>query len=723
MSDMYGNWMSEIRKVTAFLRWAEIQLYEEGVIPADVSLQLSSITESIDRLLIESQAIPFSEERERGIISNLMEIYRNQFPAQIKTIIENIPELKTARLILDPPTFGPDWSFQPLWDGKKTQINHASLNIYLEAASHQEKTKSRYANHFLIKSDDETELPHDIPIGLGDLIRLRIDIGALKDTATEEDIPIPEDLLPEGPIDLEIMLSSNDFAVSTKEDFDPQSNLKVALGKMTLPEDGEAAKTPDGSEYLFFYLKAPADSQQARARIGYYFQNHLIQSFLLRASVGEEEGGYSFLVDYTLSENFSDLASLEKLPKRDHMSIFTNDNQDGEHTLVVKAANGQAEDTPDVCTYLLKETAINKIVETLRDTLYDDIKYSKGDLNGRGEKKLMEDLKKLAEIGWDLFSTVASDCMRTWFLRDKVSDEILIDVTRPNEHTYSFPWQFFYDLPLIEDGERNFCKVIFELDDVISKDPSIHRCPHEKEHKFGTTLCPFGFWGFRYKIQQHAGKGKGAYLKILSNGGPEMLVASTVDVKSKLDLNDHIKSLETTLESKAGKITNKKGKTEIMESMGNPKLPLIYYYCHGFRETGYETTTYLSVGDGEKITVNDFKAYYYSWYSQYGLDEYKKKTKSLVFINACHSIEINPDTLGSFLESFIGTEFASGIIGTEVSVDQTLAMNFAEKFFTGFVKEGKSVGEAIHQARMANLAKQNLFGLVYTPYCFADLRL
>jgi hypothetical protein len=619
---------------------------------------------------------------------------------------------RTERGIMRPPR-----SFR-----SGSQPGRSSLDTYLEAAGQPEETKARYANHFLLESDDENELPRDNPIGTGDIFRLRIDIGALKDTAAEEVAPIPEELLPEGPIELDIMLSSNDFAVSTRRDFDPQSNLKVALGKMTLPEDGGAATTPDGSEYLFFYLKAPAAPQQARARIGYYFQNHLIQSFLLRASVGEEEGGYSFLVDYTLSENFSRLASLEKLPKREHISIFTNDNQDGEHTLVVKAANGEEEDAPDVCTYALKETAINRIMETLRDTMYDEIKFSKADLNGRGENKLKEDLKKLAEIGWDLFSTVASDCMRTWFLRNKKSDEILIDVTRPHEHTYSFPWQFFYDLPLIEDGERKFCKVISELDEVIAKDPTIHKCPHEEEHEFG-TLCPFGFWGFRYQIQQHAGKGKGAYLKILSNGGPELLVANTVDVKSKLNLKNHIQSLETTLKGKAGNISNHKAKKEVLESMGNPKLPLIYFYCHGYRETGYETTTYLSVGDGEKITVHDFKAYYYLWKGKFGVDEYKKKIKPLVFINACHSIEINPDTLGSFLESFMETEFASGIIGTEVSVDQTLAMDFANKFFTDFVKESKSVGEAIHAARLAYLAKQSLFGLVYTPYCFADLSL
>jgi hypothetical protein len=314
--------------------------------------------------------------------------------------------------------------------------------------------------------------------------------------------------------------------------------------------------------------------------------------------------------------------------------------------------------------------------------------------------------------------------MHTWMLQNQENHETLIDVTRPEEHIYSFPWQFFYDIPLIEGMEHTFCQVIPKLDEVITNDPAIHKCPYQDEHEFGKTLCPFGFWGFRFKIQQHAGKGQGAYLKIVTPGNKEMLVTNTLDVRSKVDLANHIQSLNAILSSKNGKVTHETDKPMVMELMGNPELSLIYFYCHGYREKGYEATTYLSIGDGEQINIDDFSGYYYySWCTKYGLEEYKKKTKPLVFINACHSIEINPDTLGSFLERFMSTQFASGIIGTEVSVDQTLAMDFANKFFSSFVQEGKSVGEAIHHTRLSYLAQHSLFGLVYTPYCFADLTL
>ncbi|UCE06737.1 MAG: CHAT domain-containing protein [bacterium] len=720
MFDFYPEWFNEINKIAIFLRWAEIHLIQEDAYPEDLRLQLQDISKIFNQNLIEIKRAQISEEDERGIINNLMDLYKHQFPKPIKLLVQKFPELRSAREILETSTLKPEPRKRPLHYRDGSNIRE-SFKSYLKAAIDQKESAGRYANHFLIGKNDNSELPRNQPIKSGDVFRIRIDIGDIKDTATEEDVPIPEELLPDGPLELDIMLSSTDFEVNVDPSFELQTNHNIAIGKMTLPDDGGPAKTLDDNEYLYFYLKAPDFPTTARARIGYYYRNHLVQCFLLTASIGEKEGVYSFLVDYTLSENYSNLNPLADLPERDHISIFTNDNNNGERTLVVKAdgTNGDS----NMCVYKLKESAINSIMENLRDTVYSEIGFSKKDLiNGRSLNRMRKDLEKLAEIGWSLFSTVSSDCMRTWLKRNQESKRVLIDVTRPKEHTYSFPWQFFYDIPLIEGGERTFCKVIHELEEIISEKPSIYKCPHEKDHQFD-ILCPFGFWGFRFRIQQHAGKGKEPYLNILLGNEIEMLVANTTDVKSIEDLGSHLKNLKATMERKGGRVTNKVKKLEVLESMGNPNLPLIYFYCHGYRTKGYESTTYLSVGENGKITVEDFGAYYDLWYSQYGLQEYKKKTKPLVFINACHSIEINPDTLGSFLESFMERQFASGIIGTEVSVDRMLAMDFANKFYSKFINEGKSVGAAIHETRISYLAQNSLFGLIYTPYCFDKLTL
>ena len=92
-----------------------------------------------------------------------------------------------------------------------------------------------------------------------------------------------------------------------------------------------------------------------------------------------------------------------------------------------------------------------------------------------------------------------------------------------------------------------------------------------------------------------------------------------------------------------------------------------------------------------------------------------------MFINACHSAELDPAALFNYVDAFVGAGNAAGVIGTEVKVQQDLAMAFAQLFFDGLLTGGATVAQALHRARMEFLAQGNLFGLAYTPYCWADL--
>jgi hypothetical protein len=98
------------------------------------------------------------------------------------------------------------------------------------------------------------------------------------------------------------------------------------------------------------------------------------------------------------------------------------------------------------------------------------------------------------------------------------------------------------------------------------------------------------------------------------------------------------------------------------------------------------------------------------------------ETRPLVFINGCHTVELSPDALVGFVDTLIQAK-ASGVIGTEVTITQGLADEAAELFWSYFLKEGTSAGQAIRRMRCDFLSKGNLMGLAYTPYCSADLRL
>jgi hypothetical protein len=194
----------------------------------------------------------------------------------------------------------------------------------------------RYANAALVDEVTEGVLDRDKPLVAGQVICLRLDIGPLSDeSGVINPEAIPEHLLPRTDLWLEVMVSSTHFAVS--ESRLDLSQPGIARGRFFLPQDGSPAQTPNGERWLPFWLRAPEEGGQARARVGYYYKAHLVQSQLLSADVDTGEGGWQVEIDYTLSES---LVGLEALPERRQVSIVTNDNGDGSHQIIVRAADG-----------------------------------------------------------------------------------------------------------------------------------------------------------------------------------------------------------------------------------------------------------------------------------------------------------------------------------------------------------------------------------------------
>jgi hypothetical protein len=82
---------------------------------------------------------------------------------------------------------------------------------------------------------------------------------------------------------------------------------------------------------------------------------------------------------------------------------------------------------------------------------------------------------------------------------------------------------------------------------------------------------------------------------------------------------------------------------------------------------------------------------------------------------------VEPSQAIEFVSALIDSS-ASGVIGTEISLFEPLACEFAESFLHHFLR-GDHVAEAIRRSRLILLAKLNPLGLVYTPYALATLHL
>jgi CHAT domain len=571
----------------------------------------------------------------------------------------------------------------------------------------------RFANATLFSRNHR--LSPRLPLNAHQVVLLRLDIGPLsKESHVTAKFPdqyppaFPDAKLPED-VELDVMVSSTDFEVA----LNPQElrpGATVANGRFFLPGSGESATTPSGDNHLYFYLMTPKQPGRASGRIGYYYRNILVQSQHLVADVGQA-GGFKIETDFTLSD---DLTNLENFPKRPRISILTNANGNGTHQVVLRSP-GAHTTAKGGETFTVKDTNIDEAVGNMRKVL----RARAPTRRRRRRAELEEDLRQLAWKGFSLWGQVAAQHVHMFgpVWNDPASH--VVQICRPTTSGFTFPWSLIYDIPIYEDVKPAMCRLITDWDGerpLVSGLP--RQCPHGPHTE--NILCPFGFWGFRYSIDQLPSTSDSVF-SISAPGSWDFVVAETQYGINARRLSDHVDRLRATLGARfpEARIREGKDKNAIRGLLGND-LPLVYFYCHGEKDNASDSETYLGVGRKERIKALDFQGWVQAWFTKEN-KEIWRKIRPLVFINACHSAEIHPETLVSYLDAFVGTAHAAGVIGTEVKVQQGLAMEVAEKFFGLLLGQGKCVDEALRTIRLDLLADGNLLGLVYTSYCWAEL--
>ncbi|MEA2562127.1 MAG: elongation factor Tu [Acidobacteriota bacterium] len=579
----------------------------------------------------------------------------------------------------------------------------------------------RYVNAALFDVT-KNRLTPSMPLAAGQVFRLRLDIGPLSaESQLERPEPFPDRAVPRD-VWLDVMLASSHFAVGAKGS--ELGKAPVAHGRMFLPGDGSPARTATGSPYLYFFLRAPQDTQLAVARVGFYYRNALLQSLRLATRTGESGDGFSLTVDYTISES---LADLHLIPERPRLSVVTNDNGDGRHQITVRSVRGG--DPGPSTSFELDDETIGGVISQMRSVLRSEAVAPTR--RKRSRNQLVEDLRRLAPWGWQLHAALAGQFLAAWNTVRENPEELVIHISRPTNASFTLPWSLLYEIQLDSDyldSEMNvrklrICDVVNQWDERSPLFEGLPRqCPLAGEpwHR-ENVLCPFGFWGYRYSVEQLSSTDRPVTL-IAPETSPHMAVGLTQYDVDASALEKHLNKLRQLLLERfpQARVEEGKSKKEIRALLGQD-LALVYFYCHGERPRAKDPKTYLGVGRSERITPEDVIGWIQGWL-QDGRVVWDR-VRPLIFINACHSAEINPDTLITYLNAFIGTAKAAGVIGTEVKVYQPLAMELAAEFFQLFMRQGYTVERSLREVRLSFLADGNLFGLVYTPYCWADLQL
>lgn len=417
------------------------------------------------------------------------------------------------------------------------------------------------------------------------------------------------------------------------------------------------------------------------------------------------------------------------------------------HVICVRTADGKLERAvrirPDRVPQLLDATRRTLEKAGARVTDYPYAHEAQGGLqpNEGSPDQLRVSLIALAQQGYHLYREIFYQPDRQ-FLRDALREPGTIGVARLSAGD-SLPWALFYDLDLSEERKEppgTVCNILFRseksLDShehyTVGATPPAEQpvcsarpeCPLRDPRKRDRVVCPWGFWGFKHRIELPP-------LRVDDDVPRPML--SEVDAEPRRPLRALICAhprLSRTARHRAelnaifaGHHLAYAWRTldEVRQALGDRGLQILYFFGHaGYGEQGEEfggLRAELRVsGDERRLTP----------YLLEGLDESGRPSfdfprHPLVFINGCESADMHPRAPRPLVEAFARLG-ASGVIGTEGPVWQPLATEVGERFWRGLLG-GEAVGPLLRNIRLELLRKNNPLGLLYTAYAPADLRL
>ena len=644
----------------------------------------------------------------------------------------------TSPLILEP-------KIRTFWDSRE----HGGGPVEDEGGSVEDEV--RYANIGLFTNDDpENQSPCNSSEALQNEkdYYLRVNIGHPEtwDCSKEEErIPFPEEDLSDEGDWLRVVISchADDFKITPDHQY------------LFLPHQGDSwscscdhnqahtCSTEMRKWYIYFKVTTTRKIGELQLEIGFYLKNNLLQSRTFVATVGKpiNPSMPSFFtinnpgINNTLRNVSTNLESVS-------LNIQIKNEEENPRIILVGGNEGD-EDNVDSNIYhysLLSDEALKNALISAREVLKDRYVYKKGESyystldkenhkELKGEKSLLEDLIALAHVGKSLYENVfrtVDSIYRLDGLFEKQDPAHVIQICVQNNQDASTPylWSLIYDISLGSDEQEwKPCKLLEEENwENFTKQKGNYssKCPFDADHE-KNVICPFGFWGFRHLISEPPsiktkfdnlpGEVKVKNNPILITAGFHKDTVNWIDDMEELGEKVNF-SMEIASDSRDGFFNELEKDSEF-----------VYLMCHCVNESDPVTKLddpYLKIGNDIKVSTGDFT----SWIRELRKDnpDHWKSTSPLVFINACHSVQLQPSDRVRFVDRFIAAH-ASGVIGTEVSVDPVFANEAANRFFSKFILEKKSAGEAMREMRIDFLSKGNVFGLIYTAYCLSNLRL
>jgi hypothetical protein len=563
-------------------------------------------------------------------------------------------------------------------------------------------------------------------------VQLGIRIGA-KDEAT---VTFGDTVLVEPPVRpkrgtmLEIGVTGIDFTVAG----DP-------VQRVWLPSRGE-------TDLVTFTVTPQAETTLpgvARLRVSIFRENNLVQSFLMAAALAGSENEPSRAMASALGVAESELpdqGTLGYLARLEYSSVSeisaARQVQPRALTIVANESAGQkvvtfkGDELFMVRVDLDLPTQVGALRNALRAASIDDAgRYRFSSDNTGAKERLIDRLWDVAREGWGLYSGIVYGKEERRRVRDLLEAGGGIHAAHTDVSSV-IPWALVYDRPVFDtkvltedDGKtrpvtRAVCPASLPGGACeagrkpCGADPSCLLHPRENDRRRAsgeplvceeTVICARRFWGFMFHIEVPAQQVTG--IAGSPPPPPPVGIAANRPVKVVAGLNpklsfttSHLGELNTTL-GKAGSLqSSTAGAGDVRKLLAGSEVDIAYFYCHA--GTDARGLPVMEFETGDQLRAEDFDG------EDWGHG-------ALVFMNCCSSVAFTPYTPGKFVTQFIRGRKASVVIGTEVTIFETLAREMGTSFLSHLLS-GKDAGTALLEARRALLAKGNPLGLVYTLY-------
>jgi hypothetical protein len=583
----------------------------------------------------------------------------------------------------------------------------------------------------------------------------------------------PEYALPPGEngYQIQVIFSSDDFKppISSAELW-----LPANTGRSSPIIEGKMMDRPGP---VAIHVVAPTFDKQddrqvkvARGRLCLYYENNLLQSARVSVGVARSEKvrldeDNAIFVDYLITSTFQNLEDnfaqrhigKTRLPVAVNLTL--NDDGAGGHRILVKNIDDPAPAwvayDPQAMDNLLGDARAELLNIYYQRNLNGSPRSTKAldKKNGKTREQFRLDLYVLATLGSRLFNAVVTQAtpgkagQRTisWVrgIRKQLYQKAIIQVARKEStpSQYVFPWALIYDYPLPgPSSELRYCKIIKEewSENGIRKTLPADQCPYQddRDHQ-ENVLCPYGFWGLKHILELPLSAlckdpvNPGSYQLVeatkyfsLHQAHPEVALGVTEDRNLDISaIHDHVEKVATLIGSRLAPPNPAKDRKSVREVVANAGI--VYFLCHGKYDPG-ERSPYLGLGPNtsdSSLFVYPKNIQEWAWSTIAPNLEQWATSRPLVIINGCHTCQLKPGEILNFVNAF-ATAQASGVIGTEISMQLPVAIEVAERLISKIAKSPPvGLGAAMREVRWEMANKGNLLGLAYTLHALADLQM